>query len=302
MSAVLDEVPFGARVALIRLRSLGDCVLSTPAIALLKSARPDLRVAVVVDEPWRGVYQGNPDIEAILPPHIRVLRQWRPALVLNLHGGSTSARLTALSGARCRAGWSHFRYPFLYNVPIATAQQILGVTRTVHTAEHVASAMFALGVAVQPVPRARLFAEEEHAPRNPYAVIHAVASAPEKTWSADRFRAVAEFCRSKAGLEPVFLGALGDDLSAFRDHSIAQGQSLRQTMSLIASATCFIGNDSGPAHLAAAFGVPCTVLFGRSDPAIWGPWQTEATVLRSNPISGITVDQVVRTIPVGVRV
>ena len=33
----------GSRVAIIRLRSLGDCVLSTPAIHLLKQARPDLR-------------------------------------------------------------------------------------------------------------------------------------------------------------------------------------------------------------------------------------------------------------------
>jgi heptosyltransferase-3 len=42
-----------------------------------------------------------------------------------------------------------------------------------------------------------------------------------------------------------------------------------------------MGNDSGPAHVAAAFGVPVVVLFGPSDPVTWAPWRTEARVLTS---------------------
>jgi heptosyltransferase-3 len=41
----------------------------------------------------------------------------------------------------------------------------------------------------------------------------------------------------------------------------------------------FVGNDSGPAHMAAAFGLPVVVLFGPSSPAIWGPWKTESEVV-----------------------
>src|SRR5579884_524300 len=47
--STMPQLPWGARVAVIRLRSLGDCVLTTPALALLREARPDLRVAVVVE-------------------------------------------------------------------------------------------------------------------------------------------------------------------------------------------------------------------------------------------------------------
>ena len=50
-------------------------------------------------------------------------------------------------------------------------------------------------------------------------------------------------------------------------------------MSLISGAELFVGNDSGPAHIAAAFGIPTTVIFGASDPAIWGPWRTAGTVI-----------------------
>ncbi len=39
--------------------------------------------------------------------------------------------------------------------------------------------------------------------------------------------------------------------------------------SLMAGASLFIGNDSGPAHIAAAFGVPVVVIFGSSDPVTW---------------------------------
>jgi heptosyltransferase-3 len=49
----------------------------------------------------------------------------------------------------------------------------------------------------------------------------------------------------------------------------------------MAGAQLFVGNDSGPAHLAAAFGVPVTVLFGASDPVTWAPWRTESQVLTS---------------------
>jgi len=300
MTPVLGELAHEAHVALIRLRSLGDCVLATPAVALLKAARPDLKIGVVVDERWAAVYESNPNIDAILPLTVHAVRGWRPALVLNLHGGATSARLTALSGARWRAAWTHFRHQYLYNIHIPTAQEILGVQRTVHTAEHAASAIFALGVTIQPIPRAQLFAEPARA-RKPYALIHPVASEPAKTWAPERFCAVANFCRNEANLEPVFLGAPGDDLSAFQEYTIQQGQSLRETKQLAAGASVFIGNDSGPAHLAAAFGVPCTVLFGPSNPAIWGPWRTEATVLQALPMSEITVNQVLNAIPVGAR-
>jgi ADP-heptose:LPS heptosyltransferase len=63
-------------------------------------------------------------------------------------------------------------------------------------------------------------------------------------------------------------------------------------MSLISGASLFIGNDSGPAHIAAAFGIPVAVLFGPSDPITWSPWQTESQVLTSPAITGISTEQV----------
>ena len=69
MGSVLEKLPPGARVAVLRLRSLGDCVLTTPALDILRRARPDLRVAVVVEDRFRDIFEGNglmPEIDSLL--------------------------------------------------------------------------------------------------------------------------------------------------------------------------------------------------------------------------------------------
>ena len=167
MPSVLERLAPGSRVAVIRLRSLGDCVLTTPALELLKSARPDLAIAVVVEPRFAAVFDGNPAVAAILPPEYGAVARWRAALTINFHGGTRSQLLTLASLARVRAGFAHHRGAALYSVKIPRAQEILGVERTVHTAEHLASAMFYLGVRVGDVPRARLFATPAKAAR-PY--------------------------------------------------------------------------------------------------------------------------------------
>src|SRR5437588_4238814 len=110
MSSVLECLPDGARVAVVRLRSMGDCILTTPAISILKQARPDLSISVVVEERFAALFQENPDITEIFLPKPPGLRRLQPHLCLNLHGGSRSATLTAFSGARFRAGFAHFQY------------------------------------------------------------------------------------------------------------------------------------------------------------------------------------------------
>jgi heptosyltransferase III len=266
-------------------------VLTTPAIHLLKTARPDLRIAVAVEDRFREVFEANPDIDAILAPALRPLRSWKPRLCVNLHGGTRSAWMTALSGARFRAGYAHYRHQFVYNLRIPRAQQILHVDRTVHTAEHAASAMFYLGVPLSGIPRARLYVGQALSPAH-ICVIHPVAATPGKTWTPAGFLAVADHLKN-SGLAPVFIGAAADDLSPFAAHRIVQGAPLSQVKQLLSAASLFVGNDSGPAHMAAAFGVPVVAIFGESDPAIWGPWQTPSEIVTSpRGIAAVAVPQV----------
>lgn len=269
---------------MIRLRSLGDCVLTTPALALLKSHRPDVKITVIVEPRFAPIFEGNPDIDEIRDTA-------RPAdLALNLHGGTRSMWLTLATRAKLRAGFAHHRYRFIYSHKIPRAQEIFGVEKPVHTAEHLASAMFWLGVPHSEIPRAKLYADPP--PSSPaYAVIHPFASSPEKTWPAERFLEVA---RRLNGLEPVFLAGPADDASPFAAFQVWDNQPLARVKSLMAGAALFIGNDSGPAHIAPAFGVPTVVLFGSSDPVTWAPWRTESQVLTGLP--SVAVEDVLAAI------
>lgn len=275
MNSVLERLPQGARVVVIRLRSLGDCVLTTPAIALLKAHRPDLRIAVVVEPRFAAVFEYNPDVDRILPPSPAKVALWRPRLCINFHGGTRSMLLTLATAPAIRAGWAHQRGAGLYNVRIPTAQEILGVDRKVHTAEHLASAIFYLGAPAREIPRAKLIAARTSR-TDSYAVLHPFASHPDKRWPQERF---AELAR-RLDLKPVILAGPGDDASPFADFEILQNAPLREVKMVLSGASLFVGNDSGPAHMAAAFGVPSVVLFGTSDPVIWAPWRTEAVVLQ----------------------
>ena len=293
MAYLLERLPSGSRIAVIRLRSLGDCVLTTPALALLKAHRPDLKIGVVVEDRFRAVFEGNPHVDQILPPAARAVAKWRPRMALNFHGGSRSMWLTALSGAEIRTGFAHHAYSFLYNAKTPRAQEILGEERRVHTAEHLASAMFWMGVPHTEIPRARLSAGPTPI-AGAYAVVHPFAATQQKTWLAERFLAVAETLR-----DPVFLAGPDDDASKFAKYRVIQNAPLAEVKSIIAGAQLFIGNDSGPAHIAAAFGVPVVVLFGPSDPVNWAPWRTESQVLTSpEAIGDIRVDQVISALSV----
>jgi len=292
MTNVLDRLPSGARVAIIRLRSLGDCVLTTPSLSLLKRARPDLQIAVVVEDRFRAIFAGNPDVDQILAPNASSISRFRPHLALNMHGGATSVRLMLAAASGLRAGFGHFRFQPMYNVRIPRAQEILSVDRKVHTAEHLASAMFFLGVPPTEIPRARLFAAP-HSRTRPYAVLHPFASEAGKTWQPENFLAVAEHLERRLGIEPLFVAGSGEDLAGFIEYTCFQGAPLEEVKSLLAGAAIFIGNDSGPAHIAAAFGRPVVVLWGSSDLDNWRPWRTENTVLTSpNGVHSIEVSDV----------
>lgn len=287
-NAVLDQLPEGSRVAVIRLRSLGDCVLTTPALALLEAYRPDLEVAVVVEDRFREIFRRT------LPPEPGAIFGFRPRLTLNLHGGTRSMQLTLASAARVRAGFAHHSLSFLYNARIPRAQEVLGEERPVHTAEHLASAMFWLGVPQGEIPRARLAADPPATrPPKPYAVLHPFASHPDKAWPVSRFVQVSDTLRARLGLETVVVAGPTDNIAPFEGLPVLRDAPLSKVKSLMSRASLFIGNDSGPAHIAAAFGVPVVVLFGPSNPVTWAPWRTESQVLTSNgPIVQISVEQV----------
>jgi len=308
--SLLPDLPAGARILVLRLRSIGDIILLTPALRLLHEWRPDLRTSVMVESRFRELLEDNPAVEEILVPGkgpatghllsrlaaIRRLRRCRFSLCVNLHGGPSTRLFTRWSGVRWRVGFAHFRGKGLYNVLIPDARTILNQP-SLHTAEHQAAAFFYLGLPRTEVPRAQLFCgagktawwEAKRtvlgiAAREPYAIVQPTAAYKTKEWAPEGFAKIGEYLQCEAGLTPVYACGPGEGttLDAVEKAVKApvkrlEGMGLAEFAAALAGASLFVGNDSGPAHMAAALDRPVVVIFGSSSSPIWGPWPRPST-------------------------
>lgn len=305
-AAILPSLPQGARVAIVRLRSLGDMVMLTPALAALHTWRPDLRITVVAEPAFAPVLEGNPAVAEILLHRsfletARALRRQKFPVLFNQHAGPTSALLTAASGASARVCWSGHQFSFLYNVWAPEPSVFFG-SRPVHTIEHRLTQFYWAGLPQWPIPSARVFpqpgamasvaaklAAHGVVQGQGYAVIHPGASDPHKRWRTSGFAEVARWLASRHNLRAVVRLGPGDAEIArhaqeFGSDAVifdAAAMNLRETIALIAGARLFIGNDSGPAHLATGTGRRVVVIFGATDPLTWRPWQVEHRVLEA---------------------
>lgn len=127
--------------------------------------------------------------------------------------------------------------------------------------------------------------------RGNFAVIHPFAGSPKKRWPLERF---CELARRLAPHMPIewCAGPLDELPGAHRF------ENLYEMACWLARARIYIGNDSGPTHLAAAVGAPVVALFGPSDPAVWAPRGPHVAVAAAPSMEGISVDQVERLVRV----
>lgn len=312
-AAILPELSPSAEVLIVRLRSLGDVVMLTPALEAVHAWRPDLRLCVLVEPAYAAVLEGNPAVSEILEyreflPAARALRRRRFPITFNQHGGPTSAWLTAAAGSPVRVCWSHCRHGFLYNVRVPDTGGF-DARGKFHTVEHRLLQFYWTGLPPGPIPRARVYpqpdaveavrrklAEREVDGERGYAVMHPGAAYFTKRWSLAGFAATARWLR-KQGLASVVVFGPGDRVLVQEarelfgaDAVLFDSLTLRELIALIRGARMFLGNDSGPAHLAAAAGVPAVVIFGSSDSVTWRPWQVAHRVVQNdfpcNPCRG----------------
>lgn len=293
-SSLLPSLPESSEILIIRLRSLGDLVLETPAIAALKAWRPDLRISVLAEPRFAAVLENNPAIANVLLSRGLVttalgLRRSKFAVVFNQHGGPRSAMLTGASDSPSRVGWKGYQYSFFYNVQVPDAGEFYG-RANVHTIEHRMSQFYAAGLPRNPIPAAQVFPHADAvrsvaqklaaagiSPDQPYAVLQPGARLAGMRWPVAKFAEIARWLRANYGIASVVNCAPQDDVAnrvrteigdaAF----IPESLDLRELIGLIAGTRLFVGNDSGPAHIASALQRPTVVIFSLTDPVQWRP-------------------------------
>ena len=128
---------------------------------------------------------------------------------------------------------------------------------------------------------ATVFLERAGASRFAFlAAIATGASKPARAWEAGRFAQIAEWLARDLGAGIVVIGGRADRAEADRVLAAAGGAgidavaatSIREMGALIERCRIFIGNDSGPMHVAAALDVPTLAIFGPGSPDKTAPY------------------------------
>ncbi|MDQ1638344.1 MAG: heptosyltransferase [Pyrinomonadaceae bacterium] len=291
------------RVLIVRLRSIGDTVLSTPSLTALKRFLPHAEIDILLEDWVAPLLEGSPYVDNIITmergsvaSRARVaarLRTRRYDVVYNLHGGTTATLLTRATGATHRVGYEAYQYSWLHNHRSPSSSFLWKRDKT-HSVEQQLALLGWTGVPVSDRPPTHLAvteaADAKIAERlraqgigaAPFVVIHPAAASDTKQWAATNFARVADALTDQ-GLAIVAISA-PDQLpviEALKKDSTAAilpltNLSLPEVTALLARARLFVGNDSGIAHMAAAVETPAVVIFGSSNTAHWQPWASAA--------------------------
>jgi ADP-heptose:LPS heptosyltransferase len=279
---------------------MGDCLLLTSPIRALKQEFPEFRISVLVESRFAPCFDGNPDIDEVIAVRSKFsiaarLLTRRFHVIVNLHGGPTSLLYSCLTWGKS-IGVEHYRGAKLYRGIVPRPEP------EAHTVESTMAVMQWLGVRRKDPPALRYEFHAQEAARvqeslkgRPYVVVHPGAVLETKRWSTLRFGEIARKLAAQ-GFTIVVTAGPGEEQFASQvatenEHSvILLGLTIPELAELIRGARLYIGNDSGPMHLAAAVGTPVVAVWGSSDSRRWRPWGAPYRVVQNpfecNPCPG----------------
>jgi heptosyltransferase-3 len=291
-------------------------VLARPIFENLRAWRPDAWIiagAYPDQVPWLALH---PEIDQTveIPRHsingrksagwVRLIRELRRTPIELAHDMTQTERSSMtvlLSGARKRVGFAQvdvkLRHRVYTDLMVWSEEGLLAN----HSRELYLEPLAAAGVPIVSRAVEVEVSEEERAhargrirallpePGAPLVLLHPGASTANKCWPAEGFAAVADELQESGAARILMLGGPRekDRVLAVRGRMrtrvavFEEPLPIRELAALFREADLFLGNDSGPMHLAAAVGTRVVACFGGASPVQWGPLGEGHTVLRA---------------------
>jgi len=173
---------------------------------------------------------------------------------------------------------------------------------SIHTIDHLLQPLQNLDIPSHTTQPAIHFTQADfemaHLPTKPTLLVHPGSGGAPKRWPAEHFITLINNI-SKHHSILVSAGPADGELA---QHIVAQTQAnllsqlpIRRFAALMTKCSAYLGNDSGPSHLAAAVGLPTLALFGPTDPHIWSPRSATVHTLQASDgqMPSISPDQVI---------
>lgn len=281
----------------VRLSSLGDIVHTMPAVAGLRESFPNAEIVWLTHPRWKLLVESSglaSDVWGIetrslpsLHEIIRRIREKNFRAAIDYQGLWKSAALPLFCGVPRRIGFSsetirEFGVPVLYTDRVRCTQK--------HIADQNGELSLRAGAQEPVAPvNLRIVSREleivEQLLRGVavgrYVVLSPGGGWASKCWPPDRFGALCRKIRESLDLRCVVNYGPGEEslATAVRDaagesNPLLYNRGLGQLMALLQNASCIVGGDTGPLHLAVALGTPTVALFGPTDPARNGPYRS----------------------------
>ena len=281
------------KILVIRLRMLGDTLLTTPLLRQLPRIYPQADVDVLCEPASELLLRHNPHVRRrfVLPRRqgsrrfaemVATLRAQHYDLIIDTQSMPKTALLGLLAGAPQRTGRLRRRW-----------RDRLFYTRFVQTPALEYCARFYLRLIpdpgadlddvgvdfpICPADQAAASKFAKQYLRRPTAAIFTGAKHLHRSWPADNFARVAD-ALAEQGYQPFLVYGPGQEGSA---RAVAQRMrhealvdypmiSFGALKGVLEQCDLFVGNDSGPRHVAIAAGIPTVGLIGYYEPTHWTP-------------------------------
>lgn len=286
------------RILVIRGGAIGDFILTLPALKLLRENFPDCHLEIL----------GYRQIAALADQRfyanaIRSIDYAPLARFFNPRGDLDPALIDYFSGFQ-----QVISYIYDPDALFESSLRKAGVKNLIKVSPRILDHDHAARQLAQPLEQLALWLDDPSAfffpsahdlaeaagllstlPR-PLLALHPGSGSDSKNWPLSHWRSLVQLLSSEKSPPTILLiGGECDSarLAALRpflppDRSIVlENLPLPTLGAILSQSSAYLGHDTGISHLAAASGVPCLLLFGPTDPAIWAPANPGVSVLQA---------------------
>ena len=320
MTASAEKSASKPRILVIRGGAIGDFVLTLPAIRMLRQTLPHCHLEILGYRHIADIaLHGGPEEGTTYADAVRSI-EYGPLAAFFARGGQLAPDLCEyFKSFQQVVSWLFDPDGiFAANLERAGVRNYLGVYEKITDQPH-ASLQLARGLermaifldesATRLVPNAaakeaaRSWLAEQGAEKDARALValHPGSGSPRKNWPAGNWQRLADRI-AEAGSRLLLIGgeadgAVLDPLAkalAIHQPLVARNLPLSTLAALLARCRAYFGHDTGVSHIAAATGIPSTLLFGPTDASVWAPVGEYVRIIRApaGDLGALTPDAV----------